>query len=329
MLTIILWSIIFIISIVAVVKGADWLLEGAEKVGFAAGLSPFIVGVIIVGLGTSFPELITSFVALIEGVPEVVPANAIGSNIANILLVVGISAILARKLVMAKSLIDLDLPLLVASTFLFVGVAWDGTITFLEAILLLVGYVIYFAYSIYEKEDDDVKVPTEDPIEILPSRKERRHKSKNKAVQWKDILFLLIGILVLSVGSKFLIDSVITLSALFGIATGIITMAAVALGTSLPELLVSIKAAWQKKSEVALGNVFGSNVFNLLVVVGLPGLFGDLTLGSTTVTVGLPVLIGATLLFVFSGISKRIHMWEGALYVLLYIFFILKIFGVL
>ena len=112
----IFWIIVFIISLAVLVKGADWLLGSAEKIGLAAGLSPVIVGVVIVGLGTSFPELISSLVAVFKGVTEIVAANAIGSNIANILLVVGISSVVGGRLAVTKNLIDLDLPLLAIST---------------------------------------------------------------------------------------------------------------------------------------------------------------------------------------------------------------------
>lgn len=117
------WIIIFIVSLAILVKGADLLLGSAEKIGLAVGLSPFVVGVVIVGLGTSFPEIISSFIAVLKNVTEIVPANAIGSNIANILLVVGLSAVVGGRLAVTKNLIDLDLPLLAISTVLFLGVA--------------------------------------------------------------------------------------------------------------------------------------------------------------------------------------------------------------
>ena len=131
------WIIVFIISLAVLIKGTDWLLASAEKIGLAVGLSPFIVGVVIVGLGTSFPEIISSLVAVFKDVTEIIPANAIGSNIANILLIVGLSAIVSGRLSVTKNLIDLDLPLLAISTALFLGVAWDRQIVFGESILLL------------------------------------------------------------------------------------------------------------------------------------------------------------------------------------------------
>lgn len=324
----IFWIIIFIISLAVLVKGADWLLGSSEKIGLAIGLSPFIVGVVIVGLGTSFPEMISSLVATFKGVTEIVPANAIGSNITNILLVVGISAVVGGRLVVTKNLIDLDLPLLAISTALFLGVIWDRQIVFSESILLLVLFVIYLSYIIFHKDHKD-----ED--EILSARSDGRKyiaDYRKKVVQrpkitGKDILFLVVGIIGLIFGAKYLVDSVIKLSEILNIGVGVISLAAIALGTSLPELLVSVKAAWQKKPEVALGNIFGSNIFNILLVVGIPGLFKTLILDEKTFTFGVPVLIVATLLFIISGISRRIHIYEGAMYIVIYVFFIGKLFG--
>ena len=326
------WIIIFIVSLIVLVKGADWLLQSAEKIGLSFGISPFIIGVTIVGLGTSFPELISAMMAVFRGVTEIVPASAIGSNIANILLVIGISAVIGKKLLIHKGLIDLDLPLLAISTVLFLGIAWDKQITFIEALLLLLAYGIYLLYSFLYREEE-----TEEIHEVLPDRAERRKLQSQKTfkkklkkkpkIGIKDFLVLGAGIISLVFGAKYLIDSVIKLSEILEIGAGAISLAAVALGTSLPELLVSVKAALQNKSELALGNVFGSNVFNLLVVVGIPGLFKTLQIDEKTFSLGLPILAAATFLFIISGISRRIHIWEGAMYLIVYIFFVGKLFG--
>lgn len=305
---IIIWTVVFIAALTLLVKSADWFLESSSKIGLAAGLSPFIIGVTIVGLGTSLPELISSIVAVFEQVPEVVVANAVGSNIANIFLVVGAAVLFARRLSVSKDLIDLDLPLLTLGTAIFFVMAWDGAINTIEAIFLLVTYGLYLSFSIIYRE----KTPeTADKQPVVPM----------------DWLFLFIGIVGLAVGSKYLIDSVIELSTLLHIGAGVITITAVAIGTSLPELLVSIKAAKNNQPEVALGNVFGSNIFNVLVVVGLPGIFGSLVVDAPTMAIGFPILIVATAVFVISGISRRIHVQEGALYLMLYVIFIAKLFG--
>jgi len=327
----IVWVAIFVIALFFLVKGADWLIASAEKIGLAIGLSPFIIGVTIVGIGTSFPELVSSLVATFNGLTDVSVANAIGSNIANILLVVGISAIFAKRLVVTKSLIDLDLPLLAISTVLLLGILWDKQITFGESFLMIITYGIYLLYTIFYKESEDA----DEIYEFLPSRKERRRniipRKKDRNVRpkmvIKDFVILFIGILGLVFGAKYLVEALVNLSTILNISTGIITITAVAIGTSLPELLVSARAAFKKKSEVALGNIFGSNVFNALVVIGLPGLFRTLTIDNQTFTVGIPTMALATLIFVISGISRRIHIWEGLFYLSVYVLFLAKLFN--
>ncbi len=309
------WMIIFIVSLFVLLRGADWFLSSSEKIGFAAGFSPFVVGIVIVGLGTSLPEILSSLVAAIKGVTEIVPANAIGSNIANIFLIIGLSAVWGGSLAVTKNLIDLDLPLLAISTALFLDIAWDKQITFGESVLLLALFAVYFAYTIFYKDE---------------KRGEEENNVKRRSkVSFKDILLLLVGGFALIAGAKYLVDSVIKLSEILAIGTGVISLAAVAFGTSLPELFVSVKAARQNKPEIALGNIFGSNVFNILVAVGLPGLFGVLRLDEQTFKIGLPMMLIATVLFVISGISKRIHVYEGAMYLVIYMFFIGKLFNLI
>lgn len=316
----ILWILVFLASLYLLVKGADWLIISSEKIGLVAGLSPFIVGVIIVGLGTSMPELFSSFVAISKGVNEVVVANAVGSNIANILLIIGLASLIGKKIIVKKNLIDLDLPLLAISTVLLLGVVWDKQVTLGESILMLATFGIYIIYTVTHKESDE-----EDEDEIF-TKKEEKELVKPK-LSTKDFVLLAIGILGLVVGAKYLIDALINISQILQIGTGVIAITAVAVGTSLPELLVSVKAAFQNKPEVALGNIFGSNIFNALVVVGLPGLFARLPVDSQTYAIGLPTMALATLLFIISGISRKVYMWEGLFYLSVYILFIAKLFN--
>lgn len=306
----IFWIAVFIISLTLLVKSADWLLFSAEKIGLKMGLSPFVVGITIIAFGTSFPELVSSLFAVFEGLTEVVTANVVGSNIANILLVVGLSAFVGKRLSVTKDLIDLDLPLVALATSLFVFTAYDGTINIVESIFLLVVYGAYLAFSITQKDEQK-----EIKLDI------------NEDVKKYDYVILVVGMIGLAVGANYLIESIIILSTILDLAPGVITITAVAIGTSLPELLVSLKAAVRGNSEVALGNIFGSNIFNVLVVIGLPGLFTSLSVDEKTLSLGIPVMVMATVLFIFSGISRRIHIQEGIFYVTIYIFFIAKLFG--
>ncbi|PIR85212.1 hypothetical protein COU15_02300 [Candidatus Kaiserbacteria bacterium CG10_big_fil_rev_8_21_14_0_10_45_20] len=312
---ILIWAFIFIVSVAILVKGADWVLDGAKNIGLSLGMPPFVVGVLIVGFGTSAPELVSSVAGVLKGAIEIPAANAIGSNITNILLVLGIAALLARgKLAVTKNIVDLELPILAFATLLFFGVAYDGVITTIESLFLLVGAIIYLAYTFIHK----------DKSEII-SEDESKSRPRLSA---KDILLLVIGMVFLVFGAKYLIDAVIALSGMIGISVGIITILAVAIGTSLPELLVSAKAAMQGNAEVAVGNIFGSNIFNIFLVVGVPGMLGTLVLDAPTLAIGLPVLLAVTFFFIISGLSQRIHTWEGAFYLLAYTLFTFKLLGI-
>jgi len=326
------WIIVFILSLAVLVKSADWFVNSAEKIGLAFKISPFIIGVTVVALGTSFPELITSLFAVFRGATEIVVAGALGSNIANILLIIGFSAIVAKTLIVKRSLIDLDAPLLAITTVIFVFIMWDRKIVAWEGILLLCAFVIYLLYTIFSRNKK--KELEEDVIETLPSRIERRRETKTKEqiiscpkLNSRVFFFLILGMVGLAVGAYFTIESVINLGNLLGVYYSLIAIVAVAIGTSLPELVVSVKAALAKKYEIALGNVFGSNIFNILLIVGIPSLIQPLVVDNLTFTIGLPFLVVATLLFIISGISRKIHIWEGMMYILLYLLFIFKLIG--
>jgi cation:H+ antiporter len=330
----ILWILIFILSLAILIKSADWFVESSEKIGLALKISPFIIGVTIVAIGTSFPELASSIAATLKGATEVVTANTVGSNLANILLIVGLSAVAARTLIVRRSLIDLDAPLLGVATFLFVFVMWDKEIVLGEGILLIFGFLIYLLYTIFHRKEEE-KEGLESG-EVLPSRVERREieakieKIPEKAspkIGFKVFLFLILGMVGLAIGANYTIEAMLKISDILKIATSLVAITALAIGTSLPELVVSVRAASKKKYEIALGNIFGSNVFNILLVAGIPALIRPLVVDELTFRIGLPFLVIATLLFVISGISRKIHIWEGAMYLLFYILFIVKLCG--
>ncbi len=335
----IVWLIIFVISLALLVKSADWFIESSEKIGLALKISPFIIGVTIVAIGTSFPELISSIVATIKGISEVPIDTAVGSNIANILLIVGLSATIAKTLIVKRSLIDLDAPLLAASHALFLFIIWDRKIVLGEAVLLILAFIIYSLYTVFQKREEIFTpelveiLPGGLEVRVLPSRIERRRqkiekeKPKEYKLSFKLFFLLILGLVGLIVGANYTIDSMVKISEILKIPTSLITITALAVGTSLPELIVSVKAAAQKKYEIALGNIFGSNVFNILVVTGIPALIKPLLVNDLTFGIGTFFLVASTLLFVISGISRRIHIWEGTMYLLIYVLFIVKLCG--
>jgi len=336
MMDLIFWVLVFIFSLTFLIKGSDWLVESSEKIALAFKISPFIVGVTIVAIGTSFPELASSIAAVLKGETELVVSNVVGSNIANILLIVGLSAIAAGRLVVKRSLIDLDLPLLAATTGLFLFVIADKRVVFWEGMLLVIGFITYLLYTFFERKGEGL---TSELVEILPEgvkleflkvkEEEQRVKEQKKEekVTLSTFVFLIVGFFFLILGANYVIEATVKIANILKISPAIISITAIAVGTSLPELIVSVRAAFQKRYEISLGNIFGSNVFNIFSVAGIPALMSNLNIDESTFSVGIPFLIVTTLLFVISGISRRIHRWEGLMYVLMYLMFLGKLFN--
>ncbi|MBT4384805.1 calcium/sodium antiporter [Candidatus Peregrinibacteria bacterium] len=318
-MNILIWSLIFLVALAGLIKSADIFTTNSEKLGKALGVPQFIIGVSVVALGTSFPELMTSIIATFQGYSSIVAANVVGSNIANILLVGGITAIFAKEIVVEKSLIKLDLPLLGGITALLIVTLYDGTFTLIEGMIMLASYIIYVAYNWSEHRANKLEQLEE---------KVRRAIEKKQDTK-KLMLFILLSAIGIFLGSKYTIDSIIELSGLLNLAPAAITISAVAIGTSLPELLVSIKAAKKKNFEMVIGNIIGSNILNSTLVIGLPAFISPLVVTNEVITIAIPFLIIATVLFAFSGIEKKVFSFEGALYSILYFVFIGQLFSFL
>jgi cation:H+ antiporter len=331
----ILWVLIFIFSLFLLVKGSDWFVENAEKIGLALKISPFIIGVTIVSIGTSFPELFSSIAGVLKNTTEIAVSNVVGSNIFNLLVIIGSSAVVARKLIVTRSLIDLDAPLLALSAAILLFVFLDQKINFSEGVVLLLTFLIYLLYTIYQRKDEGEE-ETPEIVEILPSRVTRREKEAGVAekevvekvsLDVKTFVFLFLGIAFVLFGANWTINSLIKLSEILKVSPALISIIALAAGTSLPELAVSVMAAAKKKYEISIGNIFGSNIFNGSLILGVCALFKPLIVDNLTFSVGLPFLIASTLLFVISSISRRIHIWEGSMYLLIYLLFLAKLFN--
>jgi len=317
MLNITIWIIIFIAGLYTLIKASDYFTDSAEKIGLHLKMPAFIVGVTIVAIGTSLPELISSIFAVMQNSSEIVVGNVIGSNIANIFLVLGIAAIMGKKLKVHYGLVHVDLPILFGATMLFTIAIWDGNFSTFEAILSLALLFVYMKYTISaSKKDKEIKK------EIKKRNKIKKQKLDNK-VWWT----LILSAIFIFLGAKYTIDSVIQISKILNIATEIIAVSAIALGTSLPELFVSITAAKKGNPEMAIGNVLGSNIFNTLAVMGIPAIFGRLIIPPSMLTFALPVMIIATLTYYFTTQDREVTQWEGWMLIILYILFIGKLFN--
>jgi cation:H+ antiporter len=308
------WGALFAVSIVVLVKAADSFTDSAERIGVFLGIPSFITGVTIVAIGTSLPELVSSVVAVLRDTSEIVVGNVVGSNVTNIFLVLGVAAIMGRQLRVTYEIIHVDLPLLVGSAFMMAWVVWDGMVAPHEALALLAGAVIYVLYAIRVSRRQH----------SFPEGEEEHERPETPAVRVWVVLLASAGFVY--VGATFTVESVIRLADILGIGTEIIAISAVALGTSLPELTVSIVAARRGNLETAMGNVLGSSVFNTFAVMGIPALIGDLVIPDSVLTFGLPVMVGATLLYFFMAQDKEVSRWEGWLLVVFYGLFVVELF---
>ncbi|MCA9352177.1 calcium/sodium antiporter [Patescibacteria group bacterium] len=318
-----LWIIIFIVSLLGLIKSADYFTEYSEKMGLVLGMSSFIVGATIVAIGTSLPELVSSLFAVSAGTTEFVADNIIGSNIANALLILGIAGIVAKKgLRMNTSLIDVDLPFFFMSMAVFGYFALDTTISLVEGIALLLFFGIFIIYNIKSEPGDD----DHDEMADIEGRHEH---TKNKKHILKYIGIIVVSIAVLSVSAKYLIDSILTLSELLNISSSTLTITVVAFGTSLPEILTSVAAVRRGNHGMAVGNVLGSNTFNVLLIAGIPAIIRPLAIDPVTFRVGLPFLVIATFIAIFVMFDNRIRPWEGAAMLFFYLVFIAKIIGIM
>jgi len=306
---ILLWSLILAASLFGLVKSADYFTLWAENFGLYFWMSSFIVGATIVAIWWSMPELATSLLAALDGKTSFAVDNVIGSNIANTLLIWWIAAIAVWTLTVKEKLIDVDLPFFFISSALFVLFISDGVFNYKEGVISLIMLVLYVVYTLSDRSESDENIST----------------SKEFRVSWG--IYIVLGIIGIFIGAKYTIESVTKLWELLSISPSIITMLAVAIGTSLPELIISVRSAMAGKHSIALGNIFGSNTFNVLAVVGIPSLFTPLSVSQSALTIWIPFFIVASLGFIFTTSDNRIQKWEWMALLILYSVFIWNILG--
>ncbi len=317
---ILLYSLVFAASLALLAKSSDFFTDAAEKIGLLLGLPAFIIGVTIVAIGTSIPELVSSLVSISEGAPEFVVSNVVGSNITNIFLIIGIASVIGKQPIrITYDLVSVDLPLFVGSAFILALEGADGRFTLGEAILSIVGYVMYLFYTVKGSGE-----APETPEEDLPVHVER---SKRALIQ--QLLIITLSSVFIYIGAKYTIESIIKLSELLNVGKEIIAVTVVAFGTSLPELAVTINATMKGKAELAVGNVLGSNVFNTFMVMGVPGLVQELPVPALVQQVSMPTMVAGTILLFFATQDQELTIWEGWLFFILYAWFIGHSFGLL
>ncbi|MFP4125923.1 MAG: sodium:calcium antiporter [Alphaproteobacteria bacterium] len=309
------WPVALVVSLALLMRGAEHFTDAAETVGRAAGLSAFVVGVVIVAFGTSLPELVASVLAVVRDASEIVMGNVLGSNIANLGLVLGLGAMVAGRLEIHRQLGDVDLPLLAAATLLVTLMAIDGRVVRLEAALLLGALAVYVRLSLCGHGTDALPVPGDAGPRPTAGQVARA------------LVLLVVSGAVIWLGAEGTVRAVVAIAVLFAIPTETIAATAVAIGTSLPEVAVTLLAARRGRLEMATGNIIGSNVFNLLAVTGVAGLVGPLVVPTTLVVLALPTMAGITVVAMVMLATRAVSRGEGAFLLVIYAWFLLAVTG--
>ncbi len=299
---------LFVTGLALLFGGGHFLVAGSSKLARILGIHPLIVGLTIVALGTSMPEFLVSMFAAIQGKTDVALGNIIGSNVSNISLILGVSA-LARPIDVHLKLLKFELPLVAAVSVLFWVVCANDVLSRLDGLLLFVGFIIYLI------------------IVISGARKgsevhEEKYKSLSGERQRKtpQVIAIVIGITCLSFGADWIVDAASEMSRRFGISELILGLTIIALGTSLPELATSLVAALKNEGDISIGNIIGSNIFNMMAIAGPSAVVHPLPVSAVLRSNHLPIMVGLTLLmFPLLRTGRKLGRLEGVFLLLCYL----------
>lgn len=299
----------FLLGLVLLTLGADWLVRGASRLGSAFGISPLVIGLTVVAFGTSAPELAVSLKSALGGQPDLALGNVVGSNIFNVLFILGVSALIT-PLVVSQQLIRLDVPLMVGASVLVYLLALDGQVGRLEGACLAAGILAYTAFAVVKSRRETAEVRQEYD-EALGA------EVKAPGGTLRSLLLVAVGLGLLVLGARWLVEGAVTMARLLGVSELVIGLTVVAAGTSLPEVAASIVASLRGERDIAVGNVVGSNLFNLLAVLGCASAVSPegVRVSSQALAFDLPVMVAvavACLPIFFTG--HRISRGEGALF---------------
>ncbi|MDO5411220.1 MAG: calcium/sodium antiporter [Lachnospiraceae bacterium] len=247
--------VLLAVGFLMLVKGADWFVDGSAGIAAKFGIPQLVIGLTIVAMGTSAPEAAVSITAALKGNADITIGNIVGSNILNVLIILGISACITA-LAVAKSTVRVEIPFMIGITMLLLLLGWDGTIRFVEGIILWIAFILYLVYLFFMAKNNP---------------EETAEEAKNRP-WWQLFLFTAAGLVLIVLGSDVTVDAATGIARIAGLSERFIGLTIVALGTSLPELFTSVSAARKGNADIAIGNIVGSNIFNILFVVGTSAL---------------------------------------------------------
>lgn len=296
-------------GLAVLVAGAEILVRGSVGTALRFGLTPLLIGLTIVAFGTSAPELVVSIQAAYNGSDDIALGNIIGSNISNIALILGLAAII-QPLKVQASIIRKDVPILLGTSLLLVFFLMDGVITQLEGVIFFIGVVVFTVVSVRMAKNETSILVKEEFEDVIPEK---------KLPLWLNIVMIAAGLGLLIAGAKWLVDGAIEIAASIGLSEAVVGLTIVAVGTSLPELATSVMAAIKKEGDIAIGNVVGSNIFNILCILGITAIILPVSQGGIT-TVDILLMLGLTVLLLPVLKSGYIvSRFEGAVLLVIYV----------
>lgn len=309
-------ALFLVLGLVLMIGGAEWLVRGASRVAAAAGISPLVIGLTVVAFGTSSPELAVSVMSAFKGQADLALGNVVGSNLFNVLFILGISALIV-PLVVAQQLVRFDVPVMILASLLVLPMGWDGSIGRLDGAILFAGAIAYTVFLIRQsRREENEEIQAEYAGAFGGTRTET----------WaKNIALIVLGLAGLMLGSKWLVSSAVSIAEAFGVSELVIGLTIVAAGTSMPEVATSVVAAMKGERDIAVGNVVGSNIFNIVCVLGLSSLVAPagIRVSEAALHFDVPVMIAvavACLPVFFSG--NRISRFNGAAFLFFYVVYV-------
>ncbi len=298
---IVLQFVLLAAGFVLLIKGADWFVEGASSIAAKFGIPQLVIRLTIVAMGTSAPEAAVSISAALKGSADITIGNIVGSNIINVLVILGLASVIV-PIAVGKSTIRYEMPFMIIISGLLLLLGLDGSINWIDGLILTAAFLLYLGYL------------------FLQAKKGREQEETQKeVVMWKAIIFLLLGLGMIVFGSDLTVDAASKIAKEFGMSERFIGLTIVALGTSLPELCTSVMAARKGNADIAIGNIVGSNVFNILFVVGLSSLVTTVPFQSKFIFDMLVAIAAAVLLLLCCILGKgKLKRWGGALLLISY-----------
>ncbi|MDX1353075.1 MAG: calcium/sodium antiporter, partial [Thiomicrorhabdus sp.] len=304
------------------VWSSDIFIEGAASTAIHHNISPLVIGVVVLGFGTSMPEVVVATLASLDNSPGLAIGNAVGSNIANIALVLGATALIA-PIAVKSSILKRELPVLLAISIGAYLLVLDGYLTIIDGVILVIALILVMAWMIKAnkaiKSSDPMAKETKDELKDLPKL------SKEKA-----LAFLFGGLVILMLSAKMMVSGAESIAHYFEVPDVVIGLTIIAIGTSLPELAAAIAAARKNEADLMIGNIVGSNLFNILAVFAVPALLAPSMLDKDVLTIDMPIMLGFTLLMLLMAIPRKngaiIYRTKGLLLVTLFVAYLILLY---